>query len=103
MTGTWMMTGVFEFNLAKEVLTIGLLFWLATGSSTARWIVGVLTAVAVLIAGIGSLLLLLRGFDAPRLPSRQQISLVVVGVAVVLYGFVAWRLLLWSGREKSGS
>lgn len=99
--GHFMISGVFELNLVKEALTIGLLVWLATGSSPARWIVGVLTALSVVIAGIASFLLLSRGFDDLKLlTSRQQSSFVVVAVAGVLYGFVAWRLLVWPGRRN---
>jgi hypothetical protein len=96
--GIWMMSGVFSFDPVREGFTLLLLVWLATGSNVARWIVGLLLAGSVLVALGGMVWLAANGLELGRMESRQQGAFIPVALAVALYGFVAWRLLVWPRR-----
>ncbi len=101
MLGIWMMSGEFTFDPISEGLALVLLVWLATGSEVARWIVGFLLAVAVLVAVGGAVWFATNDFDFSQLSKRQQWSLPLVVFAAFIYSIVSWRLLVWPRRIDS--
>ncbi|WP_411825423.1 hypothetical protein [Luteolibacter sp. AS25] len=101
LVGSSMLTGVFEVNPIREGVEIALLIWLATGSTIARWIIGILSALVVVVAIIGGFWLVSNGLDISRLAASQQLAHAVVALAVAAHGYVAWRLLLRPRQDRT--
>ena len=98
--GSWMMSGNTGIEPIRESVEVALLIWLVTGSGVARWIIGILAALVVVAAAVGTVWIVIDGFNLSGLGSRQRLSFVIVGIAVVMHGFVAWRLLIWPSSNR---
>lgn len=100
LVSSWMLTGSSDFKPVREGIEIALLIWLATGSAIARWIIGILSSLVVVVAIIGALWLISNGLDISRFESMQQLAYVVIALAVAAHGYVAWRLIVWPRQNK---
>ena len=94
MIATCLISGDFGFDLIREGITLGLLIWLLTGSTIARWIVGTLSAIGFLVAIIGLGWFFIRIPNPTSLELDKWVSFAIVGFAALIYGFVSWRLLV---------
>ena len=97
MLATWMSSGASGFEPTREIITLLLLIWLATGSTVARWIVGILTALALPVSVIGSFWLISNGLD---LATIFRPHFIIIAFAVTMYAFVTYRLLIWKSHTK---
>ena len=94
------MSGNTGIEPIRESVEVALLIWLVTGSGVARWIIGILATLVVVVAAVGTVWIVIDGFNLSGLGSRQRLSFVIVGIAVVMHGFVAWRLLIWPSSNR---
>jgi len=97
----YLLTGHYYLSVIRDITTLVLLIWLFSGSEIARWIIGVLSCICVVIAVGGTVWIASHNDHLGSLDFTQQFSFVFAVLSVVALGFVGYRLVIWRPRELS--
>ena len=101
LIANYMLSGHSGINAIRDSVTLCLLLCLFCGSEIARWIIGILSCLGVVIGLGGITWIALQADGRGLMIGPQRAPTLFIFIALVAIGFVAYRLIFWRPPENT--